>query len=416
MASQTLSGLLERWDSEIEVLWARQMVQLRAASAGSELFVPVSPDGSVDSIKAKRPFHDRQDGLQLQLTTHRIVLWKQQQQQSQQQAPRFMALEYVLQCSAETLFLKSPKILLNTFSGDFLLGFPSASHRDEVLTAIQKTLQRQAWKQSTTNLPPTHPSISSTRRVGVDAIMAHQQRQLQRHKHITATALEGDADVLLQEASELVQMIHKYVATLEHHGDGDSTNNSNNNNQELVQMLQDMGMTSAIARKSDFPSALRYYQQLARQLCDYLHPKLVSSGGVMTLTDAYCWFNRARSSNLVSPEDFRQAAECLADLHLGIQVKTFAQSGLMVLQTDQWSDPETVYRPLLREGERGLNELEAARVLNLSAVLAKEQLLAAEQLGLMVRDERVEMVQFFPNRFKEWADELLPVANNTSQS
>ena len=41
----------------------------------------------------------------------------------------------------------------------------------------------------------------------------------------------------------------------------------------------------------------------ARQLADFLAPRLERTQGVMTLPDVYCLFNRARGSELISPED-----------------------------------------------------------------------------------------------------------------
>jgi hypothetical protein len=41
---------------------------------------------------------------------------------------------------------------------------------------------------------------------------------------------------------------------------------------------------------------------------DFPLRKLKSAGGVMTLTDVYCLFNRARGTNLISPDDILTAA------------------------------------------------------------------------------------------------------------
>ena len=103
--------------------------------------------------------------------------------------------------------------------------------------------------------------------------------------------------------------------------------------QKLASLLQDMGMTSALTSSSTsgaggggkFRTKRRnnnnnnnnknaeYYTLLAQQLADFLLPKLPSMGGIITLTDVFCLFNRARGSNLISPEDLLMAATILND-------------------------------------------------------------------------------------------------------
>ena len=47
--------------------------------------------------------------------------------------------------------------------------------------------------------------------------------------------------------------------------------------------------------------------ELSRQLADFLAKPLQQSGGIMTLPDVYCLYNRARGTELVSPDDLLQA-------------------------------------------------------------------------------------------------------------
>ena len=47
--------------------------------------------------------------------------------------------------------------------------------------------------------------------------------------------------------------------------------------------------------------------ELSRQLADFLEKPLQQSGGIMTLPDVYCLYNRARGTELVSPDDLLQA-------------------------------------------------------------------------------------------------------------
>jgi ESCRT-II complex subunit VPS36 len=67
---------------------------------------------------------------------------------------------------------------------------------------------------------------------------------------------------------------------------------------------------------------------------------LERSGGMLALTDVYCLYNRARVTELVSPEDLLEAAKLLAPLGVGMRLRSFA-SGLQVVQLDSFSDAAT---------------------------------------------------------------------------
>jgi len=53
------------------------------------------------------------------------------------------------------------------------------------------------------------------------------------------------------------------------------------------------------------------------------------SGGIMTLTDVYCVFNRARGTELVSPDDLLAACKLLSTLGLPLRLRSFP-SGVTV--------------------------------------------------------------------------------------
>lgn len=69
-----------------------------------------------------------------------------------------------------------------------------------------------------------------------------------------------------------------------------------------------------------------YHQQLARQIADLLlaNDRLRRLGGMITLSDVYCIYNRARGTELVSPEDLLEAASQLQHLHIGLMLHFFS--------------------------------------------------------------------------------------------
>lgn len=53
------------------------------------------------------------------------------------------------------------------------------------------------------------------------------------------------------------------------------------------------------------------------------------------------------------------------------------------------------------EDAKSLSVEELARILSISLLLAQERLLTAERAGKICRDESIEGLRFFPNRFLE---------------
>lgn len=387
IAEQTPAGLLLKLEDEV-VVANRDNVGLRSAMA--EPLVPIGNNGA--PLAGAGQWVDRMDGLHLQITSHRLVFWHE----GPPRRARYQHLSHLMQASAETAIFKSPKILLSTYSGDFLMVFKISNDRDAVLELIQRQLQRQEWEKKRDTRERTE--ALTRHKVGVDKILAkHRYQQKQAEQLTSAALLADDAESLLKEATELSKLIQRQVATLERQQESGADQSTEA--RQLVGMLADMGMASAL-NKTDFRCMDSYFRQLARQLADVLRPKLAHSGGVMTLTDAYCFFNRARASNLISPEDFRSAVDMLVNMDLAMEARTFP-SGLVVLRDTSVKIVE-VAEKLKSQAASGMNELEAARLLQTSAVLAAEQLLEAEQLGFLARDETLETLRFFPNRFEEW--------------
>ncbi|KAL3903297.1 MAG: hypothetical protein SGARI_005440, partial [Bacillariaceae sp.] len=127
-------------------------------------------------------------------------------------------------------------------------------------------------------------------------------------------------------------------------------------------------------------------------------------GGIMSLTDIYCLFNRARGTNLISPEDMRQACSKLGGLNVGLSQRVFP-SGVIVIQLDRLalgsdggnSSDATMGGTIVRMCPT--TAMEASHALKLSPLLAMEQLEEAERLGLICRDVTLETTRFYPNKF-----------------
>lgn len=157
----------------------------------------------------------------------------------------------------------------------------------------------------------------------------------------------------IPEAHELVAaaqvgLIERYVDTQKSAtaqtaaadgSEGDSTSKQEDVN-KLTALMLDMGITSPVTREN---SGGAYFQQLARQLAEYLSDQMPRHGGIMTLSDIYCMFNRARGVELVSPDDLYRAAQLQKALHLGYHLRKF-DGGLLVLMADSHREDKVAGR------------------------------------------------------------------------
>ena len=179
---------------------------------------------------------------------------------------------------------------------------------------------------------------------------------------------------------------------------------------------------------------------------------LDAAGGMLTLPDAYALFNRARglevgvssihcppharvgaesaprlTRQLISPDDLLEASRLLAPLGLPMalrevsaRIQTGRQpctshhvptrcaqfgSGVRVIQQAAFDDSAVARRlaAAARDATAGIGGLEAAGMLHVSVTLALEYLVMAEARGLLCRDDAIEGLRFYPNRFVEYS-------------
>lgn len=431
----TPSGLLslDISDGEVEI-YSTTFIELRSLT-------PMNTAG-IERATDQNKWHDRDMDLSVTLTTHRIVL--QTSPSSPFSTSNFLHLSNIQSHSTtggEWLSNKSYKIIIGTLThGEFYFVFRGKvpkQDRDSFYSHLEKTLIRRQWEEAsrlhstTITGAEVGRTITSTG-VGVAAIV---ERNRLRHEHnaklatqafggsSTAAAAsahskaakkerEQEVETLMREAKELTNVIHKYVATLEKSSLQNNKNDSDD--QEFQSMLSHMGMITAIPSKpsSSKSSSSVYYDTLARQICDFLLQNKSFSiakggNGIMTLTDVYCLFNRARGANMISPEDLISALEQMDKLGLGMKIREFENgSGVSVLQETGFDDRVMVqkitdYVDTFNDGRRriGVTALEAGRILKISPLLANEQLLSAEQNGYLCRDVTLEGTRFFCNLF-----------------
>lgn len=401
----TPSGLLDLNEEHEVILWNRGPTnELRATD--EDPMQALTPAGNPANTQGKT-WVDRTADVSVTITTHRILFLKTEEDSTTggvSHKGRFLHLSIVSASEMEASMFKSPRILLITLLGELFLifrGDKATQNCKDALQFLQTALRRKEWETAEKlerQAKQTTRAGEQKMKVGVDAIISRTMARHEQAATVTEAAFTGDAETLLQEAAGLVKIIQKYVATVDRH-----ENSNDDDNDKLAALLQNMGMTTAL-RKADFKGREKaYYEQLAKELADFIRPKIKDSL-MMTLTDVYCLYNRARGTNLISAEDLLLAVDQLRNLKLGLSARTFS-SGLRVIQDDALTQEAWKAR-LVDAARNGCTSNTVAHALHLSWILAHELLLQAEREGALVRDETSESLRFYPNRFDEWAKEL----------
>merc|ERR1712113_430105 len=148
---------------------------------------------------------------------------------------------------------------------------------------------------------------------------------------------------------------------------------------EFDSMLHGMGIVSPVTKSA---AGSQYHSLLARQLVDFLIKQLKRCGGMMTLTDVYCFYNKARGTQLLSPDDLLEACRMMSSLGMPMKMKQFDKTGVMVLQLNAFNEQnqtKTILDLIATKCQnKGINELRMSQLLNISINLAREQLIFAD--------------------------------------
>merc|ERR1712142_245486 len=131
-------------------------------------------------------------------------------------------------------------------------------------------------------------------------------------------------------------------------------------------------------------------------------PLMDRTGGMVLLEEVYCALNRARGSQLASPDEIYAAAKNI-ERHLpsaGLKYKKYA-SGIAVLQDNTLSDNAIVDQILtvLTEFPAGLSSEMYSVHSGCSPIIAKEQLNLGLEMGELSLDDSPRGLLYFPNRF-----------------
>ncbi|GMN59214.1 hypothetical protein TIFTF001_028306 [Ficus carica] len=244
----------------------------------------------------------------------------------------------------------------------------------------------------------------TVRMVGVSGILRKEQEMWESTDKSLQDAFQ-DLNALMNKAKEMVMLAEKMRQKLLS-GTNSQTAESNDeemgSKQEMQDWLLSVGIVSPVTKES---AGALYHQQLSRQLADFVKIPLERAGGMINLIDIYCLFNRARGTELISPDDLLQACSLWEKFDVPVMLRKF-DSGVRVIQNKSHSDEEVFARikTLVTKPDAlrtGISASDAAMTLGIAPAMAKEHLLAAESKGLLCRDISPDGFRFYINLFYE---------------
>ena len=343
------------------------------------------------------------EGGNLTLTTHRF-LWR-----SSNGSCLALPLKYIALAEKEDhTFFHSDKILVHLSPA--VAGKPagpmnrsSHSHAKfsfrsggmhEMFLRLQEVMSRQEWLKTGSFSASTSGDKRGYRAgiVGIEKkLVAEQQQQSQ-----SISEAFRDLTNLMDAARDMVALSRQISAKITEKQGGISEDET----VRFQSQLLSLGVDDPVTRDTH-GSGDRYHAELARQLAVMLEGPAREAGGMLTLTDAYCRVNRARGLELISPEDMLSAGRQMTRLALPLRLHQLP-SGVRLLQLaelDQDAVAESTRRLLAEHGTLTAQRL--AALAGVSVLLAKQRLLYLEDKAGACRDESIQGLVFYPNRFLE---------------
>ena len=263
------------------------------------------------------------------------------------------------------------------------------------LDAVERAVERRKREVSAPGLTLSETDArrramgASASTAGVGGVV---NRQVERAEETRRTMHEAFADLqsLMKKAGEMVALAERLA---------EATGGKGGEVSELQRLVHGLGIKSPVTRVA---AGADFHRELGKQLADWIRPILNSSNGIITLTDAFCLFNRARGVELISPQDMLRACESWESSGVDVHLRTF-ENGVMVIHTTKRSDEEVCarFKDALPSRTSSLDAYEAAKILETTPDISLEYLHMAEARGLLCRDDGPAQMRFYANLFAD---------------
>ena len=139
-----------------------------------------------------------------------------------------------------------------------------------------------------------------------------------------------------------------------------------------------------------------YTKELARQIDHLLLNCTNSTQGAISVSEAYRLFNRCRSREFISPDDFMEACSVLDRVSVALR---FAKRSNGIFFRDFESHIQKAVISCISSSKSGVSKLHAATATKLPIGAVNLHLKEAEEQGLVVRDETPHGVLYCVNMF-----------------
>ncbi|CAH8270074.1 unnamed protein product [Arabidopsis lyrata] len=353
------------------------------------------------------------------LTTHRLIWIPSQSNGAVPSSVPLAAVTHIFshKKSIKSMF-HSPRIRFQANPGSIVVTivFRGKGDFDEFLTKLWECWRGRAWEEEEKSESETSRSGSGTvaqglygndgtvRMVGLAGILRKEQEQWESTDKSLQDAFQ-DLNALMSKAKEMVSLAEKMrqkLLSAPSSQNGSTDDEEMGSKEEMQQWMLSVGIISPVTKES---AGALYHQELSRQLADFVRIPLEQAGGMISLTDMYYHFNRARGTELISPDDLWQACTLWEKFDVPVMLRKF-DSGVMVIQNKSHSDEEVMSRikMLVTKTETlrvGVTASDAALTLKIAPAMAKEHLLTAETKGLLCRDMSPDGLRFYFNLFPE---------------
>ena len=179
---------------------------------------------------------------------------------------------------------------------------------------------------------------------------------------------------------------------------------SENEMSEIQEVMFNMGMTEGFtSHVSKEISGKKFYQDLAKEIEKFLD-KVINSerfSGVIGLIDLFCLYNRARGTDLVSPEDMNIACAAMHEFSQKYMIKSYTKSGIKTIQLKSFNEVAYFEKLAAKLSENpGMTADRIASLLKINVTVIREQITQAEALGYICIDESHEGLRYHPNLFR----------------
>ncbi|XP_023634560.1 vacuolar protein sorting-associated protein 36 isoform X2 [Capsella rubella] len=293
------------------------------------------------------------------LTTHRLI-WIPSQ--SNGAVPSSISLAAVTHIYSHKKSIKSmfhsPRIRFQADPGAIVVTivFRGKGDIDGFLTKFWECWRGRAWEEEEKSESETSRSGSGTvaqglygndgtvRMVGLAGILRKEQEQWESTDKSLQDAFQ-DLNALMSKAKEMVSLAEKMrqkLLSAPSSQNGSTDDEEMGSKEEMQQWMLSVGIISPVTKES---AGALYHQELSRQLADFVRIPLEQAGGMISLTDMYYHFNRARGTELISPDDLWQACTLWEKFDVPVMLRKF-DSGVMVIQNKSHSDEEMCHIPL----------------------------------------------------------------------